>query len=305
MTLRASAVSHSNASASRNEQPGREAFVRIFKQMLDTAVITLPPDIIASLKRAAEKETNDVARQQLNAILTSLELSQQKGIPICQDTGLVTLVLSNDLATFADYAYASLIEVLEKATREGKMRANVVDPFSRKNTATNTGLDQPELVIDHRGQKGKIKILLKGAGSENYTTLKMMIPTSSTQDIFRQILSVVVEAGGKVCPPTILGIGIGGSAVKALQNSKLALLRRVGERNSDPALAALEESLLGAINSLGIGTMGLGGDTTALDVKVEVAGTHTATLPVAVSFGCWANRRAQASLRNGDFVLEE
>jgi fumarate hydratase subunit alpha len=272
--------------------------------MLDNAVISLPPDVLSALRVAAERETNDLARRQLKAIQSSIALSLEKRLPVCQDTGLVTLVVDRDLASYADLAYDALVQVLETATRDARMRANVVDPLSRKNTGTNTGLRQPELILDDRNGGGGLRILLKGAGSENYTSLRMMVPTASLQDIFKQVLSIVVEAGGKVCPPTIIGVGIGGSAVKAVQNSKLALLRRIGERNPDPQLAVLEESLLAAVNALGIGTMGLGGDTTALDVKVESAGTHTATLPVVVTFGCWANRHSGARLRNGRLVLE-
>jgi fumarate hydratase subunit alpha len=119
----------------------------------------------------------------------------------------------------------------------------------------------------------------------------------------RYILQTVIDAGGKTCPPNILGIGIGGSAIQAMFNSKLALLRKVGARNSDPEVAQFEISIVKAANELGIGTMGLGGDTTILDAHVETAGTHTACLPVAISFGCWANRVSEAELRDGHFKI--
>jgi len=121
--------------------------------------------------------------------------------------------------------------------------------------------------------------------------------------MLRYILQTVIDAGGKTCPPNILGIGIGGSAIQAMFNSKHALLRRVGERNTDPSLAELEGSIVKAVNELGIGTMGLGGDTTVLDAHVELAGTHTACLPIAISFGCWANRVSEAELRDGRFEI--
>jgi fumarate hydratase subunit alpha len=131
----------------------------------------------------------------------------------------------------------------------------------------------------------------------------MMTPTATRQDILKHILQVVIDAGGKTCPPDILGIGIGGSAVQALFNSRFSLLRPIGKRNPDQHIALLESSLMKAANELGIGTMGLGGDTTVLDVHVETAGTHTASLPVAISFGCWANRLAVAELKGKSFRM--
>jgi fumarate hydratase subunit alpha len=146
-------------------------------------------------------------------------------------------------------------------------------------------------------------MILKGAGSENFTSLKMMVPTASKRDILRYILQTVVDAGGKTCPPNILGIGIGGSAIQAMFNSKRALLRKVGERNADPEVAEFEKSIVKAANELGIGTMGLGGDTTVLDAHIETAGTHTACLPIAISFGCWANRVSEAQFKDGRFEI--
>jgi fumarate hydratase subunit alpha len=131
----------------------------------------------------------------------------------------------------------------------------------------------------------------------------MMVPTASRQDILKHILQVVIEAGGKTCPPNILGIGIGGSAIQATFNSKRALLREIGSRHPDPEVAQFETSILKAANELGIGTMGLGGDTTMLDVHIETAGTHTACLPIAISFGCWANRVAIAELKGERFRM--
>ena len=114
------------------------------------------------------------------------------------------------------------------------MRPNVVHPLTRKNTASNTGLDQPEVLVDKSTKKTMLKMILKGAGSENFTNLKMMIPTAKRQDVFKHVLQVVIDAGGKTCPPNILGIGIGGSAIQAMFNSKLALTREIGARHPDP-----------------------------------------------------------------------
>jgi fumarate hydratase subunit alpha len=275
----------------------------VLTEMLNHATTQLPDDILGAIKEAHAHETKDLAKKQLESILNSVGLSDERKIPVCQDTGLVTLFISGELINHLEDVEKALNRAVRSLTAKSGMRANVVHPLTRKNTGTNTGLSQPEVLIDKSSKKTTMKMILKGAGSENFTNLKMMTPTASRQDIFKHVLQVVIEAGGKTCPPDILGIGIGGSAVQAMFNSKLALLRSIGSRNPDPEVAKFESSLLNAVNELGIGTMGLGGDTTVLDVHIETAGTHTACLPVAISFGCWANRLAVAELRGERFRL--
>ena len=272
-------------------------------EMLIHATTQLPADILAAIKEAHSHETKDLAKKQLEAILNSANLSDDMHIPLCQDTGLVTLFVSGELVEHMDDVEKALVHSIQSLTAKSGMRANVVHPMTRKNTGTNTGLSQPEVLIDQSTKKTTMKLILKGAGSENFTNLKMMVPTASRQDIMKHILQVVIDAGGKTCPPNILGIGIGGSAIQAMFNSKLALLRRIGDRHPDPQVAQFETALLKGANELGIGTMGLGGDTTLLDVHVETAGTHTACLPVAISFGCWANRVAVAELKGNNFKM--
>ena len=275
----------------------------ILNEMLMHATMQLPDDVLGAIKEAHARETKDLAKKQLEAILTSANLSDQEKLPLCQDTGLVTLFVSGELVNHLDEAEKALAHAVENMTSKGAMRPNVVQPLTRKNTGTNTGLNQPEVLVDKSTKKTAMKMILKGAGSENFTNLKMMVPTASRQDIFKHILQVVIDAGGKTCPPNILGIGIGGSAIQAMFNSKLALTREIGARHPDPEIAKSEMSLIKAINELGIGTMGLGGDTTALDVHIETAGTHTACLPIAISFGCWANRVAAAELQGQKFKM--
>jgi fumarate hydratase subunit alpha len=275
----------------------------ILNEMLAHATTQLPNDVLNAIKEAHAHETKDSAKKQLEAILTSAKLSDEEKLPLCQDTGLATLLVSGELIHHLEDVEGALHRALQDFTARGAMRANVVNPLTRKNTGTNTGLSQPEVLVDRSTKKTAMKMILKGAGSENFTNLRMMVPTASRQDILRHILQVVIDAGGKTCPPNILGIGIGGSAIQAMFNSKLALLREIGSRNPDPEVARFEESTLKAANELGIGTMGLGGDTTELDVHVETAGTHTACLPIAISFGCWANRVAVAELDGEKFRL--
>jgi fumarate hydratase subunit alpha len=275
----------------------------ILNEMLTHATMQLPNDILSAIKEAHAHETKDLAKKQLEAILTSAGLSDEKSLPLCQDTGLVTLFVSGDLIPVMDDVEKALARTVQGMTFKGAMRPNVVHPLTRKNTGTNTGLNQPEVLVDKSTKKTAMKMILKGAGSENFTNLKMMVPTASRQDIFKHILQVVIDAGGKTCPPNILGIGIGGSAIQAMFNSKLALTREIGARHLDPEIAQFETSLMKGINELGIGTMGLGGDTTVLDVHIETAGAHTACLPIAISFGCWANRIAVAELKGEKFRM--
>ena len=258
------------------------------------------PDCDKGSIRSGNERTG---KKQLEAILNSANLSYERHLPLCQDTGLVTLFISGELIGHVQDVEHALISAVEGLTSKGGMRANVVDPLTRKNTGTNTGLNQPEVLIDKTTSKTSVKMILKGAGSENFTNLKMMMPTASRQDILKHILQTIIEAGGKTCPPNILGIGIGGSAIQAMFNSKRALLRKVGERNPDPEIAQFETSIVRAANELGIGTMGLGGDTTLLDAHIETAGTHTACLPIAISFGCWANRVSEAEFRGKAFEI--
>jgi fumarate hydratase subunit alpha len=275
----------------------------VLNEMLTHATMQLPEDTMNAIKEAHARESKDLAKKQLEAILTSASISDQERLPLCQDTGLVTLFVSGDLVFHLDETEKALTSAIQSMTSKGAMRPNVVHPLTRKNTGTNTGLNQPEVLIDRSARKTAMKMILKGAGSENFTNLKMMVPTATRQDIFKHILQVVIDAGGKTCPPNTLGIGIGGSAIQAMFNSKLALTREIGARHPDPEIAKFETSLIEAINQLGIGTMGLGGDTTVLDVHVETAGTHTACLPVAISFGCWANRVAAAELKGKKFRM--
>ena len=275
----------------------------VLDEMLSHVTTGIPTDVLNAIKEAHVRETKELAKKQLEAILNSASLSYEHHLPLCQDTGLVTLFISGELIPHIREVEDALNSAVEKLTANGGMRANVVNPLTRKNTGTNTGLNQPEVLVDKMTKGTTVKMYLKGAGSENFTNLKMMVPTASRQDMLRYILQTVIDAGGKTCPPNILGIGIGGSAIQAMFNSKHALLRRVGERNTDPSLAELEGSIVKAVNELGIGTMGLGGDTTVLDAHVELAGTHTACLPIAISFGCWANRVSEAELRDGRFEI--
>jgi fumarate hydratase subunit alpha len=199
---------------------------------------------------------------------------------------------------------AALKAAVREATSSIPLRANIVDPLNRVNTGTNVGQRQPAMHLELvRGEKLRIDLLLKGAGAENWSRLYMLRPSDGGA-IERAILLTVGEAGGQPCPPTIVGVGLGGSAEVACLLAKKAQLRPLDRPNTDRRLAELELHLTKAANGLGIGPMGLGGKTTVLGVHVERAACHTATLPVAIDFQCWAARRASAKLVGDEMRVE-
>ena len=261
------------------------------------SVIELPDDIKNALKKAYDNETDGTARMNLKAILENIEAAHENSIPMCQDTGL-PIVFVKLGSVKVENLYKGIRNGVEKATKEVPLRPNVVDPFTRENTGTNTGKGIPLVDVevvedDYLG----LTIFPKGFGSENNNALKMALPGEGVEGVKNFVLETVLAAGGKPCPPTRIGVGIGGSSDYALKLAKKALLRDINSENPDNRLAELEHEILEQVNSTGIGPMGLGGKTTALDVKVELADTHTAGLPIGVCIQCWAARHASAILR--------
>lgn len=275
------------------------------KQVEDTicslyrdSVIELPKDVKNALKDAYANENDETARLNLKAIIDNIEAAHENGIPMCQDTGLpIVFVKLGDVKV--ENLYMGIRNGVEKATITVPLRPNVVDPFTRENTGTNTGKGIPLVEVEVvEGDYLELTIFPKGFGSENNNALKMALPGEGIEGVKKFVLETVLAAGGKPCPPTRIGVGIGGSSDYALKLAKKALLRDVNSKNSDKRLAELEEELLESVNSTGIGPMGLGGKTTALDVKVELADTHTAGLPIGVCIQCWAARHASAILKD-------
>jgi fumarate hydratase subunit alpha len=266
------------------------------KELLRLASVELPSDVKGALRDAYEREVEDVPKMQLKAILDNIELAEKMGTPMCQDTGvhIVYVKLGNvEVEGLED----AIKEGVAEATATVPLRPNAVHPLTRKNPGTNVGLNMPYVHIEKiKDDFLEITVMPKGAGSENMSALAMLTPAAGLKGVKDFILQTVVKAGGQPCPPGILGVGIGGTADVAMKLAKEALLRPLGSRNPDPEIAKLEEELLEALNGLGIGPMGLGGKTTLLGVNIEVAYTHTASLPVAVNYQCWAARRATARI---------
>ncbi|MBS7614007.1 fumarate hydratase, partial [Candidatus Bathyarchaeota archaeon] len=221
-------------------------------------------------------------------------------------TGIPVFIVEEGLETpwRADY-HRIFTEAVSKATEAIPLRPNVVHPLTRMNTRDNTGFRIPVLhVAKTKGSDIKVSFMPKGAGSENVSSFHMLTPVKTVETIKNIILTRVVEAGGMPCPPTILGVGLGGTSEEAMLMAKKALLRPIGDENKDSEIARFESELLEAVNKTGIGPMGLGGRWTCLDVKIEYAYCHTASLPLAINFQCWAARRASAVIKpNGSYEI--
>ncbi len=275
--------------------------------LLKRAVTTLPDDIKEALRKALELEEEPIAQMQLRNILDNVNLARNEHLPMCQDTGIqifyVTLGKTLGAKSAINIGKAIKDGVIQ-ATRQIPLRPNAVHPITRHNPGDNTGVRIP--YINYRFSNEdylEITVMPKGAGSENMSTLAMLLPSQGLKGIKEFALNTILEAKGKPCPPTIMGMGIGGSADIAMKLAKEALLRPVDSHHPEPRIAELENELYEAINAIGIGPMGLGGRTTVLGVNIEYAYCHTASLPVAINLQCWAARSAKARI-HGDGSIE-
>ena len=254
------------------------------------AVIHLPPDVLRVIRGAAAAETNPVARNEFTNILKNIEEAERLSLLLCQDTGVpvVYLTIPPDVYLTEDL-YDAVAQGIRRATREVPLRPNVVDPLTRHNTGDNTGAGMPAIHIKP-GKMFTVTVLPKGAGAENTSRIAMLLPTHQ-YGIEGFVVETMLHAEGKPCPPVVLGIGIGGTFDGAAALAKEALLLPIDQMDD------YEQQICNAVNRLGIGPMGLGGDTTALAVKVKTAACHTASLPVAVNVQCWAHRHATVEVK--------
>lgn len=268
----------------------------IVVNLLRLANTKLPKDIGWALEAAAGWETGEIAYSQLGSIMDNVKKADFLGRPMCQDTGIPIFYVKGNIPPGISEKIA---EGIRKATREIPLRPNTVHPLTRENPGDNLGEGMP-IIHYHPTEDGHLEITVvpKGAGSENMTRLAMLDPSDGVEGIKRFVISSVLDAGGKPCPPSVVGVGIGGTADVCLQMAKEVLTEPIG-KGSDPAAKELEEELFVRLNESGLGPMGLGGNTTVLGVKVKMAYCHTASLPVAVNISCWATRRASVRLKDG------
>ncbi|MGB9868247.1 MAG: fumarate hydratase [Bacillota bacterium] len=275
-----------------------ERIVDTVERLCIRACYDLPDDVLESIQSAIQVEESQVGKNLLALLVENAKTAAAERMPICQDTGVTVVFV--ELGQEVHVVGGSLTDAINEGVRRGYvngyLRKSVVDDpiFKRKNTGDNT----PAVIYTDvvPGDQLKIRIVPKGAGSENMSQLRMLIPADGAEGIKRFVVDTVDKAGSNPCPPIIVGVGVGGTMDKAAQLAKRALMRRLGEHHPDPQVAALEEEILKEVNYLGIGPQGLGGRVTALAVNIETWPTHIGCLPVAVNIQCHVSRHAEAVL---------
>ncbi len=265
-------------------------------ELLRKTVVKLPADVEQAIRKAYAAETDEVPRMQLKAIIDNIELAEKMNTPMCQDTG-VTIFYVTLPRNCGVNVEKGIVEGVRRATKEVPLRPNAVHPLTRKNPGDNVGERMPYINWKFADQEHiEITVMTKGAGSENMSLLAMLTPSAGLKGVKEFALNTLLRAGSNPCPPTIIGMGIGGSADISMKLAKEALLRPLDVRHKDPEIAKLETELFEAINMLGVGPMGLGGKTTMLGLNIEYAYCHTASLPVAINVQCWAGRRGTVKI---------
>jgi fumarate hydratase subunit alpha len=277
-----------------------DAVVEAAAHLYVWALKDIPRDLRDALAAASERETSVAGIRVLETIRRNVTVADEQENLVCQDTGIAVYYcrVGERFPLHPAGIYRALKAGTERATIGHPLRSNTVHTLTRESTGANVGYRVPivhwDFVPDWDGLD--VKCVPKGSGSENMSFLKMLVPADGVNGIKRFVLESIVGAGGKPCPPGIVGVGIGGSADYAMHLAKEAIARPVGTRNPDPLVARLEDELYGLLNETGIGPMGLGGDVTVLQCHIEHADTHMTLNPVAVNYPCWAPPRASAHI---------
>ena len=251
----------------------------------------LPFDVRDALGRARERETSEVAVSVLDTIIENYKIAESETVPICQDTGMacIFLEIGQEVLFVGGDLKAAVDEGVREGYTEAYLRKSVVrEPILRGNTGDNTPAFLYTEIVP--GDKVRVTVAPKGAGSENMSAIRMLKPAEGIKGVKEFVIETVRKAGPNPCPPIVVGVGIGGTFDKCAYMAKRALLRPTGEHNPDPYYKELEEELLEAVNALDIGPQGFGGVTTALAVHIETAPTHIACLPCAVNINCHVSR---------------
>ncbi|MDD6054198.1 MAG: fumarate hydratase [Clostridiales bacterium] len=266
------------------------------KEMFIDACENIPQNVLDTIKEAEKQEESPLGKEVLGKIIENDLLAREKRLPICQDTGVAVVYLTiGSEVTFTGDIYEAVNEGVRQAYTEGYLRKSVVrHPLDRVNTKDNTPAIVHVKIVP--GDTFRIDVAPKGGGSENMSVVKMLIPADGVEGIKKLVIDTVFNAGGKPCPPVIVGIGIGGNFEKCALMAKEALFREIDDRSPDPLACKLEEELKEEINKLGVGPMGFGGRITCLAVKVNVYPCHIASLPVAINIQCHAARHKSCTL---------
>ena len=267
----------------------------IYKACVDAAYF-INDDVINRIKLAYEQETDKIAKNILSQIIENDILAKDEHIPMCQDTGVVLVFVEIGRDVYVNSNIDDAInEGVRKAYTEAFLRKSVVkNPIDRINTNDNTPAIIYYKIVE--GDKLKLSVCLKGAGSENMSKIKMLNPSDGIDGIKKFVVDSIIEAGGRPCPPLVLGIGIGGTMDKAAVMSKEALLRDINDKSDNEKIAKLEKEIYDLVNATKVGPMGLKGDTTCLAVKINYHPCHIASLPVALTIQCHAHRHKEVIL---------
>ncbi|MFH1663116.1 MAG: fumarate hydratase [Chloroflexota bacterium] len=271
---------------------------RVVAELCLKANYELADDVLQALKEAHQKEESPLAKDVLDKIIENAKIAREESLPLCQDCGttVVFLEIGQDVhITGGDVNEAIAEGVCQGYTRGCLRKSMVSKPFSSR---INTGDNTPPVVHIRivPGSRLRIAVMPKGGGAENMSRLVMLKPDAGNKGIIDAVLKIVDEAGGNPCPPIIIGLGIGGTAERAMLLAKEALLRKLDEPNPDPEIAKLEKDVLDRVNDLGIGALGLGGRITAMVVHAETVPTHIASLPLAINLQCHSARHKEAIL---------
>lgn len=276
----------------RVEDAAKELYIRALKK--------LPPDIKQGFDRLVAGERDRTAQSVLGVMVKNIAVAEATDNLLCQDTGIpiYNVTVGRNVVVDGVALKSAIRSGCARATREHPLRSSVVHPLTRKNEHTSCGEGVPVIHVDFSDdfEGVRIEMIPKGSGSENNSWLRMAIPAEGIDAIKRFVVDCVLDAGGKTCPPTIVGVGIGGTSDLCVHLAKRAATRPLGTRCADAEGAALEAELSKAVNMLGVGPQGLGGDATAFAVHVELAATHITMNPVAVNMQCHSARRASALL---------
>jgi tartrate/fumarate subfamily iron-sulfur-dependent hydro-lyase alpha chain len=271
------------------------------KQLYIRALKDLPPDVKQGLTRLQNQETDATAQSVLTTMMRNIVVAEANDNLLCQDTGIpiYNIVIGSNVQFDGVALKAAIVRGCTRATTEHPLRSSVVHPLTRKNQHTSCGIGVPVIHVDFSESPEcvEIEMVPKGSGSENNSFLRMAVPAEGIDAIKRFVVDCVIAAGGKTCPPTIVGVGVGGTSDLCVHLAKKAATRPLGTNNADPLAAELEKSLSEAVNVLGVGPQGLGGDATAFAVHLELAATHITMNPVAVNMQCHSARRARAWLK--------
>ncbi len=273
-----------------------DEIVKTVKELFVTSNYTLGQDVLDAFDRGIQNDESPVAREVLKELKENVRIAGEGEYSICQDTGLAVVFV--DIGQDVHVTGGGLKDAINEGVRqgygEGYLRKSACNPFTRANTKDNTPAVIHFDIVP--GDRIRIMAVPKGGGAENMSRVTMLAPSAGVEGIKDFVVNRLKEAGSNPCPPTVIGVGIGGTFERSALLAKRALLRKIGQRHPDPEIAAMEEEVLARINKLGIGPMGYGGNTTSLDVFFEIEPCHIASLPLAVNVNCHAARHAEATI---------